>query len=250
MSLRVTTLGLLAAGTVVLSGCSDSSTAPVPSPTLTIKGSSSAPPALAISTSRRLSFSSADPQPGGLTGDPSSISLGMYALYISTNADCSGYTTVVDHGTTVDYKDFAAEPTLFEGSPTDGTYNCVALRMSDVIRFQPATTFGGCVAGTDYAQDIYRSDSGDESAWKDIDLNDVVGTGTDSIPVDDHVTIVMTTDTAAAIARGFSSNQIVALGSPLVVPGANTFYWGAAGSVSSADGVTWCGLEKGNPAFR
>ncbi len=250
MSLRIARVGLLIAGTVVLFGCSDSSTAPAPAATLTIMGSSSAPPALFRNGAGRPSFSSADPPEGGLTGDPSSISLGMYALYISTNADCSGYITVVDHGTTVDYKDFAAEPILFEGSPADGTYNCVALRMSDVIRFQPATTFGGCVAGTDYQQDIYRSDSGDESAWKDIDLNDVVGTGTDSIPVDDHVTIVMTTDTAAAIARGFSPNQIVALGSALLVPGANTFYWGAAGSVSSADGQSWCGLEKGTPAFR
>jgi hypothetical protein len=183
-----------------------------------------------------------------LTGDPSSISLGMYALYVSTNADCSNYTTLVDHGTTVDYKDFAADPTLFEASPTDGTYNCVAMRMSDVIRFQPATTFGTCDAGTEYQQDIYRSDS-DETPWKDMDLNDIVGTGSDSIPVDDHVTIVMTTDTAAAMARGFSKSQIVPLGSGLVVPGSSTFYWGAEGSVSTGEGRQ-CGLEKGTPAFR
>jgi hypothetical protein len=249
MPQRFSGIGLLAAVLFALSACSDSSTSPGDSPSLTIMGSSSTPPALALSSPRRLSFSSAGPQEGGLTGDPSSISLGMYALYISPNADCSDYTTVVDHGTTVDYKDFATNPTLFEGSPADSTYNCVALRMSDVIRFQPATTFGGCVAGTEYQQDIYRSDS-DDDPWKDIDLNDVVGTGSDEVPVDDHVTIVMTTDTTAAIARGFSSNQIVALGSALVVPGSNTFYWGAEGSVSTADGQSWCGLEKGSPAFR
>lgn len=172
----------------------------------------------------------------------------MYALYVSHNADCSDYTTVADHGTTADYKDFASNPTLFEGSPEDGTYSCVALRMSDVIRFSPATSFGTCVAGTEYQQDIYRSDS-DDTRWKDIDLNEVVGTGSDEAPVDDHVTLVMTTDTTAAIARGFSPNQIVALGSPLVAPGSNTFYWGAEGSVSTADGRP-CGLEKGRPAFR
>jgi len=242
MSLRSTTRGLLAAGIVVLSGCSDSS-APAPSPTLTIKGSASTPPALFRNDGGRPSFSVVDS-----TGDPSSISLGMYALYVASNADCSGYTTLVDNGTTVDYKDFATNPTLFEASPTDGAYNCVALRMSDVIRFQPATTFGTCDAGTEYEQDIYRSDS-DSIPWKDMDLNDVVGTGSDSIPVDDHVTIVMTTDTAAAMARGFSQNQIVPLGSGLVVPGSNTFYWGAEGSVSTADGRP-CGLEKGTPAFR
>ena len=245
MSLRLITRGFVAAGIVVLSGCSDSSTAPAPSPTLTIKGSATAPPALSRNDAGRPSLSLTDP---GLTGDPSSISLGMYALYVSSNANCSAYTTLVDNGATVDYKDFATNPTLFEASPTEGTYNCVALRMSDVIRFQTATTFGTCVAATEYQQDIYRSDS-DSIAWKDIDLNDVVGTGSDSIPVDDHVTIVMTTDTVAAMARGFSKSQIVPLGSGLVVPGSSTFYWGAAGSVSTGDGRP-CGLEKGTPAFR
>lgn len=171
----------------------------------------------------------------------------MYALYVASNADCSGYATLVDHGTTVDYKDFATNPTLFEAAPTEGTYNCVALRMSDVIKFKPATTFGTCEMDTEYQQDIYRSDS-DSIPWKDIDLNDVVGTGSDSLPVDDHVTIVMTTDTAAAMARGFSQNQIVQLSSGLVVPGSSTFFWGAAGSVSTTDGRP-CGLEKGTPAF-
>ena len=51
-----------------------------------------------------------------LTGDPSSILLGMYALYVSTNADCSNYTTLVDHGTTVDYEDVATSRTL-KGTP-------------------------------------------------------------------------------------------------------------------------------------
>jgi len=243
MSLRATARGLMAAGVVVLSACSDSSTGPAASPTLTIKGSSSMPPSMARAG---LSFSVAADSTT-LTGDPSSISLGMYALYVSSNADCSDYTTLVDHGTAVDYKDFATNPTLFEASPTDGTYNCVALRMSDVIRFQPATSFGACDASVEYQQDIYRSDS-DDDPWKDMDLNDIVGTGSDSIPVDDHVTIVMTTDTAAAMGRGFSQNQIIPLGSALVVPGSNTFYWGSQGSVAT-DG-TFCGLEKGTPAFR
>jgi hypothetical protein len=244
MSLRATARGLLAAGVVVLSACGDSSIGPAGSPTLTIKGSSSMPPSMSRAG---LSFSVASDSTA-LTGDPSSISLGMYALYVSTNADCSNYTTLVDHGTAVDYKDFATNPTLFEASPTDGTYNCVALRMSDVIRFQPATTFGTCVAGTEYQQDIYRSDS-DDNPWKDMDLNDIIGTGSDSLPVDDHVTVIMTTDTAAAVARGFSMNQIVPLASGLVVPGSSTFYWGAQGSVSTGDGRP-CGLEKGTPAFR
>ncbi len=86
---RFSGIGLLAAVVFALSACSDSSTAPGNSPSLTIKGSSSMPPALALSTPHRLSFSSADPQVGGLTGDPSSISLGMYALYVSHYGDCS-----------------------------------------------------------------------------------------------------------------------------------------------------------------
>lgn len=59
---------------------------------------------------------------------------------------------------------------------------------------------------------------------------------------------MITTDTTAAIAPGFSSNQTIALASPLVVPGQSTFYWNGQGSVTTVDGFP-CGLQPGQPAF-
>ncbi|MDQ6830530.1 MAG: hypothetical protein M3081_16855 [Gemmatimonadota bacterium] len=173
------------------------------------------------------------------------MSVGMYALYISKQADCSAPVMVSDNGSTVTYKDFAANPVLFTGAPDAGSYQCIMIKMSDVLHFSPATTIGGCVAGHVYYGDIYRDG---ESDWKDKDMATVVGHGTDDVPVDDRVTIFITRDPRAVEARGASEHQTIALGSDLVVPGHTTFYWNGAGSVMT-DGVQ-CGINPGRPEFR
>lgn len=218
-----------------------------PDASLTVRGSADAPSGMSAARapmSRRMgaSFSASSVT----TGDPASIVIGMYALSIAANADCSGAVLVQDYGATPASKDFVADPVLFIGAPDAGTYHCVVIKMSDAIDFTSASTFGTCSTGVLYHQDIYRDG---ESDWKDIDLGTIVGHGSDDAPVDDHVAIVLTTDTTAAIARGFSGNQVVQLETPLVVPGSSTFYWNAAGSVTTEDGRP-CGLQPGRPAFR
>jgi hypothetical protein len=179
------------------------------------------------------------------TGDPAALRIGVYALYISPNADCSSPVLVQDYGATPHLTDFVGNPVLFTGSPAAGAYQCVAVKMSDVIRVVPDTTFGVCVAGTEYAGDIYREGQSD---WKDVDLNSIVGTGTDSMPADDRVTLIMTRDTAAAQARGFSTNQVLTLSSDLVVPAQSTFYWNGQGTVTDDGGQ--CGVNPGHPSFQ
>ncbi|MEO8198973.1 MAG: hypothetical protein ABI679_00495 [Gemmatimonadota bacterium] len=179
------------------------------------------------------------------TGDPASLTIGMYALYISPNDDCSSPVLVDDYGATASDKDLVANPVLFTGNPANGSYRCVMLKMSDVIRMKPLTSFGTCVAGTEYAGDIYRDG---QTGWKDVDLNPIVGTGTDSLPADDHVTLFMTRDTSAVIARGVSGNQAITLGSDLVVPGTTTFFWNGQGSVVDEGGQ--CGINPGRPSFQ
>lgn len=179
------------------------------------------------------------------TGDPAHLYIGMYAFYISPNADCSSPVLVQSYGSTAADKDFVANPTLFSGAADPGAYQCVAVKMSDVIRVVPDSSFGACVAGTEYPGDIYRAG---ETDWKDIDLNQIIGSGTDSVPVDDHVTIVMTRDTAAAIARGFSTHQVIDLASDLIAPGQSTFYWNGQGSVVDEGGQ--CGVNPGHPSFQ
>ncbi len=221
------TPSLLLSGLALL-GCTSTA---VPSTLFTVHGSAGSPPA-----------------PGAAlfgTGDPAALRIGMYALYLSPNADCSAPVLVQDYGTTAAEKDFVGNPVLFTGSPAEGPYQCVAIKMSDVIRVVPDSTFGACTAGTEYAGDIYRAG---DSSWKDVDLNTVIGTGEDTLPADDRVTLILTRDTTAAQARGFSTNQTLLLGSDLIVPGQSTFYWNGQGTVTDQGGQ--CGVNPGRPSFQ
>ena len=210
--------------------------------TLTVRGAVGGP--AAVSAALVASPSGMDSAPI-LTGAPSSITIRMYALWISQQADCSAPALVQTYGEGGQDKDFVESPVLFSGTPADGTYPCVILKMSDVLRMKPATSFGTCVAGTEYSGDIYRDG---ESDWKDVDLNPIVGHGTDEAPVDDHVTVFLARDTAAVLARGVSTNQLVQLGSDLIVPGQSTFYLDAHEAVQT-DGTN-CGLEPPYVSFQ
>lgn len=211
--------------------------------TLTVRGSGAAAP---------LGVVGASLQPGtapstladASSGNPSSLTLTVYTLYIGKNADCSSLQLVQDYGATGQPKDLMVNPVLFSGSPANGAYQCVAFRMSDVIKMKPAASFGACVAGTEYVGDIYRAG---ESDWKDVDLATIVGHGTDEVPADDHVTIFLARNSAAAQARGLSPHQVITLSSDLVVPAQTTFYWDATGTVRSEGGQ--CGINPGMPSF-
>ncbi|MFL5493219.1 MAG: hypothetical protein ACJ8DC_02435, partial [Gemmatimonadales bacterium] len=220
-------LATLAGVLALASACSDGAQAPAD--TLTIHGSGSAAPALATGSLASLVASPTPAADSITSGDPASMSVGMYAMYISANEDCSEPILVADYGATAQPKDFMQSPVLFTGSPAAGTYKCVIFKMSDVIGMVPATSFGACVAGTFYQGDIYRDG---ETDWKDAELNPIIGTGTDDAPLDDHVAIFLTGNPAAVEARGVSENQVVLLHSDLIVPGQSTFYWNAQGSVT------------------
>ena len=237
---RSCSIALAALALAFASACVDGTVA-APDASLTVMGSGSPPPAgLVIASLQRPGTSGAIVQ----SGTPSSLSLTVYSLYISPNDDCSGMQLVQDYGTAGSPKDFMQNPVLFTGSPAAGAYKCVAFRMSDVIHMTPATSFGACVAGTDYAGDIYRSGEVD---WKDVNLNSIIGTGTDSVPAHDRVTIFLARNAPAAIARGLSVHQVIPLSSDLVVPAQTTFFWDATGTVQT-DGVQ-CGVNPGQPSF-
>ena len=238
LSGRVLPLSTIALAGAVLVACSDATRAP--SVSLTVRGSASAAPSASIVRSARSSAAAVDS-----TGDPASLSIGMYALYISTSEDCSAPVLVADYGTTAQYKDFVANPVLFAGSPPSGAYKCLAIVMSDVLHFTSANTFGACAAGVEYFGDIYRDG---ETDWKDVNGDPIIGHGSDEAPVDDHVTVFLTRNPAAAQARGISPNQTVELGGDLIVPSSSTFYWNGQGSVSDAGGS--CGINPGRPEFR
>ena len=213
-------------------------TAPNADAALTVYGAGSAP-------GNAPSFAPDDLPPGALTGGAASLNLNVYALWISKHADCSEPVLVQQYSAAGVEKDFMQHPVLFTGSPENGAYQCVVFKLSDVIKVKPATTFGACVQGTEYAGDIYRDGEND---WVDVNLNPVVGHGTDEVPVDDHVTIFMSRNPSAAIARGASEHQVLELQANLVVPAHSTFVMDASNRVVSYQGQ--CGMMPPTPTFQ
>jgi hypothetical protein len=169
------------------------------------------------------------PSNGGGSGvDASAIKVGMYALYVSKNSDCSSPVLVTDYGSTPSVKNFVAGDDLFSGSPAAGTYNCAAIKMSDVVQFTPAGDMAPCQSGTLTSEDIYPAGSND---FRDLNLGQVVGHGGNGAGVDDQVYLIFTTDPVAAEARGFSAGQVVPMLTALTPPATGTFVWSAHGTV-------------------
>jgi hypothetical protein len=237
---------VLAATLLVAAACSSDGVSP--STSLTISGSASAPPSAGVTSlipGNIFGRASMNIPPEMIVGDPSHVNIGMYALYLSPNEDCSAPVTVADNGNTAQVKDFAQHPVLFAGTPAAGTYKCVIFRMSDVVRFQSHTPSAHCAANTDYAIDIYRAPDTD---WRDINVDTITATGSDASPSDDKVYLFASTDPSAVIARGMSSSQVLHLTGALTVPGSGTFYWDGTGSVT--DDGTACGMEPPELSFR
>jgi len=104
-------------------------------------------------------------------GSPTSLKITMYSIWVSTNADCTGLVSVADYGTAGQEFNIFDLPTLFQGSPADGTYNCMVIKMLDTMHFKPAQNGGTeCVAGTEYPFDIARGQGG---VWVDTDFKSI-----------------------------------------------------------------------------
>ena len=88
--------------------------------------------------------------------DASSLKLQVYSVMLSTSAQCTSPVTVFSSAAPVEV-DFLAAPTLGSGNPPDATYNCVIIKMSDLIKFTPSASAGLCTAGTQYTADVCRS---------------------------------------------------------------------------------------------
>jgi hypothetical protein len=214
-----------------LAACSD---AAAPTPSLRIYARASAAPSAKVA---RFSASARRPSlsvtPATDSASPTTLPIPMYALYLSANADCSSPVLAQDYGAAGQVKDFVTNPVLFEASPTAGTYHCLIFRMSDSFATASNKTFGPCKIDSLFVGDIYRDGQSD---WKDQDLATIVGHGTDAVPVNDHVAIFITRDTAATIARGVSTNQVIPMTSDLVVPGQATLVWNLTGAIQDEGG--------------
>lgn len=183
---------------------------------------------------------------GTPVGTPASMSVTMYKLYISPNADCSAAVEAQTYGASGAVKDFTASPTLFQADVAPGSYPCVAINMSDVIGFTSDTDSLSCQTGTPYTIDVFTPES--QETWLDINGDTLVATGTDSTPGNDRPWIFFATDTAAVMAAGYSHGQVIPLTNALVAPSTVTFVWDATDAVTDEGGR--CRMEPGVPSFQ
>lgn len=228
-----------------ISGCgSDGKLDPAPPVTITGSGESSAAFLEAI-----------DPYLA-TSGSPTSIIMKFYGVAVSTNADCSNATVVFDIESNPQEFNLLTSPRLFAGNLANGTYNCVIMQVSDLIRYKvngvAVNAHAGCAnTTTEYTHDIYRTDN-TGALWHNVDGQDIPVSGAMGNPVHNKVDIVATTNTGAATGNGFHADQVVSLASALVVPGSAVFYAdfrnGIANQISG--GTDYCVLEDGGFGFR
>ena len=185
--------------------------------------------------------------------DASSLKLQVYSVMLSTSPLCTSPVTVFS-STTPTEVDFLAAPTLGSGNPPDATYNCVIIKMSDLIKFTPSASAGLCMAGTQYTADVCRSDNGGMTQAPDAVGAPTVCTGTDTAPVSNPVYLYLTTNASAGTGgntfmqpTSAASTDGLNLTAPLVVAGTarSKFVVNATGKVGS-DSVS-CGMNP--PVF-
>lgn len=189
--------------------------------------------------------------PSVVGGDPSSLKIKVYAVYASLSAQCTSPTQIFANDTGK-FVDFLTTPTLGGGDLADGTYNCVIIKMSSIIKHTPKTTDTSCVAGTEYTGGVCNiSDSA-----TDLDNAPIVcsGDGTNSGSVDNTVYMYLTTDSAASHGDNAFVHPAIAgdgngikLGSPLIISSTSRakFVVNANGKVVAGGGE--CGINP--PVF-
>jgi hypothetical protein len=191
---------------------------------------------------------------GAYALDASSLKLQVYAVMLSTSPLCTSPVTVFSSATATEV-DFLAAPMLGSGNPPDATYNCVVIKMSDLIKFTPSSTAGLCSAATQYTADVCRTDNGGTTQAPDAFGAPNACNGTDAAPVSDTVYLYLTTNASAGTGGGSTfmqptdanSTNGLHLTAPLVIAGTakSKFIVNATGAVGD-DGVS-CGMNP--PVF-
>ena len=208
--------------------------------------------AAAVATLALASSPVARAQSTGPTLDASSLKLQVYSVMLSTNPQCTNPTTVFSSASPTEV-DFLAAPTLGSGNPPDATYNCVIIKMSDIIKFKPSSTSGLCDAATEYVADVCRSDNNGSTQAPDSSTR-IACSGTDAAPHADAVYMYLTTNASAGTGGEVflqpteaGSTKGLHLTAPLVIAGTarSKFIVNATGKVGS-DGVS-CGMNP--PVF-
>ncbi|MEQ1806237.1 MAG: hypothetical protein ABL900_12755 [Burkholderiaceae bacterium] len=188
--------------------------------------------------------------------DASSLKLQVYSVMLSASPLCTNPVTVFSSATPTEV-DFLATPTLGAGNPPDGTYECVIIKMSDLIKFTPSATGGTCVAAQEYTADVCRTDNGGTTQAPDTPGAPSNCNGTDPALLSDRVHLYLKTNvTAGGGGQTFlqptstTSTNGLRLTSPLVIArtASSKFSVNATGAVSGAN-PTGCGMNPPTCGF-
>jgi hypothetical protein len=135
---------------------------------------------LAIQGLALVGFGMAVPSAEALTS-PASMSIRVYEVRVSHNADCSNPIRVISNpGGTV--QDFVTNPNLGSGAIPNGSYPCIMTKIGNLITYTPAANDGlNCVAGTSYTRNVFHTGGGDDtSANPDGGTISAIGTSQDT----------------------------------------------------------------------
>lgn len=226
------------------------------SPSFTIRGSGSS----ALTTMSALEGFSA-PGRGVITafsgaGAPASLTAKLFAAYVSASADCSNPILLQDYGATPQAFDVVQNPTLFSGSPANGTYPCLIMKSIDTLSFRADATavaaHSACVStDTTHTFDTYRDGDSTDGLWLTLDGTSIDATGSTSEPGEDTTYTFFSTDTAAIRTTAGTTphaHQRITLSSALVVPGAATLYMDYTNGIGTSNGN--CSIVSGSIGFR
>ena len=118
--------------------------------------------------------------------DASSVKIKVYGVSVSLTADCANPVTVFESASGTEF-DFVSGPTLGGGSPADGTYQCVMITMSDVVKVTPSSDEGVCHAGVETSTEVCQSSEATDT------LGGTTFTHANCVTGADKVTLFLTT---------------------------------------------------------
>lgn len=130
--------------------------------------------------------------------NPASLKVKVYKVAFSASQLCTDPVTVYSKSESeATYIDFLGNPTLADGaSLDDGTYPCVIIEFSDLIKYTTTATDGSCAANTEYTGDVCRDQGGSSGSYQLID--GTTGTCSATTGVDNHIAMYLSTGSTSS----------------------------------------------------